>query len=122
MSGLCISVNEEFGFVECAEGRLEFLVADEMATICAIEVVRKRRGVGTALIQHFDNYCRAKGLSDVFVPATPSKRVVSFWIKNGFSCFFPEDTKIVKRILNKVNSVHITNVDSGIIALRKELV
>ncbi len=122
MMPLSYHLNAKTGILETSLGRLQFTTDEENAEICGIEVENRRKGNGTALIAYFEEFCKVNGLTSILVPSLPTKIAISFWLKNGFRCYFSDDKKLVKRILNKKKVDHITNTDSGIIALRKELV
>lgn len=121
MRWLGLRLDVQAGILESPMGKLQFTAEEAIAEICGIEVKHRRRGIGTELVSHFEEFCRARGVTAVLVPASPTKMAISFWLKNGFSCYFSDDEKLIDRILKKRKLEQLTNTDSGIIALRKEL-
>lgn len=104
-------------------GEIDFEIDEESISVFQMYVSPKRHGAGTKLAKRIENLALRKHLKSIVVPATPSKEVLSFWIKMGYGFIFSEDEDIANRVLNSsgLDMGQIVNTDSGIILLSKKI-
>lgn len=116
-----IRMYKESGTVASELGKIEFVVDEDCISIFRIFVMKKRCGIGSNLLQKLEEFAIKKNVRKIIVPVTPSKLVLSFWLKAGYHYTFPEETIIGNGILKEENVEKIRNTDSGIILLEKTL-
>jgi len=104
-------------------GEIDFEINEESISVFQMHVSPKRRGTRTKLVKKIENLALGRHLKSIVVPATPSKEVLSFWIKMGYGFVFSEDRDVANRVLNSsgLEMGQIVNTDAGIILLSKKI-
>lgn len=114
-----IQIDEEKNIVKSAQGEIEFTIDDDGVSIFGIFVLKKRCGIGSALVKKLEDFCLKQGIRKVTVPSTPSKEALSFWLAMGYYYVFVEDSDIGHTILNSQDPEKIKETNSGIILVEK---
>ena len=116
-----IRIYEESGTVSSDFGGIEFAVDEDCISIFQIFTVKRRCGIGSNLLQKLEEFAIQKNLRKIFVPVTPSRLALSFWLKAGYRYVFPEEMVMGNEILKEEDPEKIRDTDSGIILLEKVL-
>ena len=114
-----IQFDGEWGIIKSAQGEIEFTTDNGEASIFQIFVLKKRCGIGSALVERLEDFCLQRNIRKITAPSTPSKEALSFWLAKGYDYVFSEDSDICRKVLNSQNSGKIAETDSGVILLRK---
>ncbi|HCJ66235.1 MAG TPA: hypothetical protein DHV62_02635 [Elusimicrobia bacterium] len=115
-----IKIDGEWGIVKSTQGEIKFSIDNDGISVFEIFVIKKRCGIGTALIEKLEDFCLHRiNIRQITVPSTPSRQALSFWLAKGYNYVFPEDSDIGYTILNSQDPEKIEDTNSGIILLRK---
>lgn len=114
-----MEIEGECGVVKSAQGEIEFTLDNESISVFQMFVLKKRCGIGSALVKRLENFCLQQDIQKITVPSTPSKEAVAFWLARGYHYVFSEDSNIGDQILNSLYPEKIEETDSGIILLEK---
>lgn len=114
-----IQIDGEWGTVKSAQGAIEFIIDNDVISVFQIFALKRRCGIGSALINRLEDFCSQRNVRKTIVPSTPSKKALSFWLARGYDYVFSEDSDIGQTILISQDPEKIEETDSGIILLEK---
>jgi len=114
-----ILLDGKCGIIKSAQGEIEFTTDNDKVSIFQIFVLKKRCGIGSALVEKLEDFCLQRNIRKITVPSTPSKEALSFWLASGYYHVFSEDSNIGNTILNSQDPEKIEETDSGIVLLEK---
>jgi GNAT superfamily N-acetyltransferase len=106
--------------VFCEFGILEYSFDKDIAIVNAINVDAKRQGIGSALLQTFENMAVAEGYNIVTVPASLTSEALLFWKYSGYKPVHNCDKRRMNRIINS-DYYPTWNDSQGVIELEKQL-
>jgi GNAT superfamily N-acetyltransferase len=114
-----IQIDKERNIVKSAQGEIEFTIDDDGVSIFSIFVLKKRCGIGSALVEKLEDFCLKQSIRKITVPSTPSKEALSFWLARGYYYILVEDSDIGHTILSSQDPEKIEETNSGIILVEK---
>lgn len=65
--------------ISCDYGTLDYEIDGDGAIVNAISVYRKREGIGTKLVELFEDLAVKENAKFVEVPVSPNKEAILFW-------------------------------------------
>jgi GNAT superfamily N-acetyltransferase len=107
--------------ISCEFGILDYSFDDDIAIVNAISVNVKRNGIGSALLQTFENMAIEEGCNIVVVPASLSAEALLFWKYSGYKAAYSCDKKRMNKIINS-EYYPTWNDPQGVIELEKQLI
>ena len=116
-----IQIGREWGIVKSAQGEIQFVIDNDGISVFQTFVLKRRNGIGSALVERLEDFCLQRNIRKITVPSTPSKEALSFWVARGYHYVFSGDSDIGYTILNSQDPEKIEETDSGIILLEKIL-
>ena len=116
-----IQIGKEWGIVKSAQGEIQFVIDNDGISVFQTFVLKRRNGIGSALVERLEDFCLQRNIRKITVPSTPSKEALSFWVARGYYYVFSGDSDIGHTILNSQDPEKIEETDSGIILLEKIL-
>jgi GNAT superfamily N-acetyltransferase len=116
-----LEINGGDGKLSSSQGEIDFTIEDMGISVFQIYVLKKRCGIGSALVKRLEDYCLEQNIQKITVPSTPSKKALSFWLSRGYYYVFSEDIKVGNCILNNKDTEKIEETNSGIILLEKNI-
>ena len=116
-----IQIDRERGIVKCAQGEIQFAIDNDGISVFQTFVLKRRNGIGSALVERLEDFCLQRNIRKITVPSTPSKEALSFWVARGYYYVFSEESDIGHTILNSQDPEKIEETNSGIILLEKIL-
>ena len=102
-------------------GEINFTVDEDGISVFGVFVSKKRRGIGTSLVKELEKFALANELQRIYVPATPSREAITFWLKLGYHYVSPEDKIIGDDLMKYEDPECIIETESGIILLKKDI-
>ncbi|HAO21572.1 MAG TPA: hypothetical protein DCQ37_14575 [Desulfobacteraceae bacterium] len=71
--------------IETEAGSLEYDVENACLFVNSINVYRRRRGIGTQIVQRLEKLATEKKISVIAVPVSPTYEAVSFWYAMNYN-------------------------------------
>ena len=93
--------------ISCEYGHLDYDIDGEDATVYAINVYRTGEGIGTKLVELFEDAVLKEKANYVSVPATPSKEAISFWKKMKYKPSGDDDKLLGAKDNAKLERKHL---------------
>ncbi len=86
--------------ISCDYGDLDYDIDGDTAIVQAISVYRTGQGIGRKLVELFEDAVLKENATSAYVPATPSKEVISFWKKMKYKPSGDDDKYWARKIIN----------------------
>lgn len=84
--------------ISCGCGVLEYEIDGEGAIVYSISVYRKRMGIGTKLVELFEDLAVKENAKFVEVPVSPNKEAILFWKSLKYKPSTEDDKYWARRI------------------------
>ena len=103
MEDLSITITDSK--VLCESGFLEYSLdySSKLAIVCSINVYRKRLGIGTVLLQTFEEMPLEEKIDTISVPVSLSSEAICFWLSLGYETTNKYDKRKINKILMSDN-------------------
>ena len=106
--------------IHCDFGTLEYSIDEYGATVHSINVNLKRCGVGTKLVETFENLSEKFGFTSIDVPASPTKEAILFWKSLGYKPASSDDKYWVNKIIRSRKDGYWDTLQ-GVVVMEKNL-
>lgn len=115
----------EFSITEdkifCDYGTLDYEIDGEGAVVCAISVYKKRLGIGTKLVELFEDLAIKGNVKFVEVPVSPNREAILFWKSLNYKPSTDDDKYWVQKITRSRKEESWETIQ-GVVVMKKDFI
>jgi hypothetical protein len=104
--------------ISCEYGTLDYEIDGDGAIVNAISVYKKRMGIGTKLVELFEDIAVKENVKFVEVPVSPNKEAILFWKSLKYKPS-GDDAKFWTRKITRSQKEDSWDIVQGVVVMEK---